>query len=75
MNKILKNTDAKITKSFLEKEKIQIGGKLGVDLKATFPGSVEGQGDAKFFFSLPTWLTFDIVRRIGEYIKSKQNIE
>lgn len=75
MNIIPKNADGKIVRSLKDKEKIQIGGKLDIDVKATFPGTVEGQGGAKFFFSLPTWLTFDIVRRIGEYIKSKQNGE
>ena len=68
-----KKTDRQKIVAVLEKEKIQIGGKVGVELKASLPGYVEGEGDAKVFFRFPTWLTFDVIKRISDYIKSRQD--
>lgn len=73
MNKIQKKAAEGKIVAILEKEKIQIGGRVGIDLRASLPGYVEGEGDAKVFFRFPTWLTFDVIRKIDEYIKSKQN--
>jgi hypothetical protein len=72
MNNIEKNTDGKIVKPSNDDRKIRLGGKVGIGFKITFPGSVEGEGDAKISFKLPSWLSIDILRRL---IKSNHNNE
>jgi len=75
MNKIQKTPTPKAINSLMENEKIEVAGKVTLGMKASFPGSVEGQGDVKVFFKLPTWLTLDIFRRIKEYVMTNRDIQ
>ena len=75
MNKIQKTPRPKAIHSLSENEKIEVAGKVSLGMKASFPGSVEGQFDINGFFKLPTWLTLDVFRRIKEYVTTNHYIE
>ena len=75
MNKIQKIPKPKSIHTLLENEKIEVAGKVSLGMKASFPGSVEGQGAVNVFFKLPTWLTLDVFRRIKEYVTTNHHIE
>lgn len=75
MNTLQKNANEKIAKSKLDDGKIRLDGKLGVGMRVTIPGTVEGGGAAKFSFKLPTWLTLDIFRRVSQWINQDHEAE
>jgi hypothetical protein len=73
MNKLQEKTGSEKIVPILDNGRIQVGGRIDVELKASLPGSVEGEGDAKFFFRFPTWLTLDFIRKFGEHFKQNHD--
>lgn len=72
MTKIIKQSSGKTSKPFLDQENIKIGGNAGVNVEAT-PRFVKAQGGIRFNLRLPTFLAFNLFRKIAEHLNRTQN--